>query len=169
MQAVDIPTVTSEGLLAFHAKHFPNVEAPAFSAPPVDEVEEDDGLGWYPDGVKRLLDDEAIAYFRNAEIQRLLCDRRLGTVHSPVASPELNRESPPKPQPEQSRVHKKRRRKNKPQHRRQQLHSQDTNNPKWEEYIHQDSADNPNRLTHRRLARELDEQKLEPAELSYDD
>lgn len=35
------------------------------------EVEEDDGLGYYPDGVKRTLTDEQIAMFRHSEYQAL--------------------------------------------------------------------------------------------------
>jgi len=37
---------------------------------------EDDGLGYYEDGVKRTLTDEQIAIFRHSEIQALLRDRR---------------------------------------------------------------------------------------------
>lgn len=33
--------------------------------------EEDDGLGYYPDGVKRTLTDEQIAMFRHSELQEL--------------------------------------------------------------------------------------------------
>lgn len=35
------------------------------------EEEEDDGLGYYPDGVKRTLTDEQIAIFRHSEIEAL--------------------------------------------------------------------------------------------------
>ncbi|RYO89759.1 hypothetical protein DL766_002654 [Monosporascus sp. MC13-8B] len=35
------------------------------------EEEEDDGLGYYPDGVKRTLTDEQIAIFRHSEIESL--------------------------------------------------------------------------------------------------
>lgn len=34
--------------------------------------DEDDGLGYYPDGVKRTLTDDQIAMFRHSEIQTLL-------------------------------------------------------------------------------------------------
>lgn len=40
-----------------------------------EEVEED-GLGYYPDGVKRTLTDEQIAMFRHSEIQAILRARR---------------------------------------------------------------------------------------------
>jgi len=35
------------------------------------EEEEDDGLGYYPDGVKRTLTDEQIAIFRHSEVEAL--------------------------------------------------------------------------------------------------
>ncbi|KAI1081964.1 hypothetical protein F5B20DRAFT_578738 [Whalleya microplaca] len=36
-----------------------------------EEEEEDDGLGYYPDGVKRTLTDEQIAIFRHSELEAL--------------------------------------------------------------------------------------------------
>ena len=41
-----------------------------------DDYEEEDDLGYYPDGVKRTLTDEQISMFRHTEIQMLLRDRR---------------------------------------------------------------------------------------------
>jgi len=38
--------------------------------------EEEDALGYYPDGVKRTLTDEQIAIFRHSEIETLLRERR---------------------------------------------------------------------------------------------
>lgn len=38
--------------------------------------DDDDGLGYYEDGVKRTLTDEQIAMFRHSEIQRVLLERR---------------------------------------------------------------------------------------------
>jgi len=64
----------------FHAKHFPQAPLPsAFSQTSPEEVveEEDDGLGCYPDGVKRTLTDEQIAIFRHSEIEAILKERRL--------------------------------------------------------------------------------------------
>jgi hypothetical protein len=40
------------------------------------EEEEEDSLGYYPDGVKRTLTDEQIAMFRHSEIQELISQRR---------------------------------------------------------------------------------------------
>ena len=42
-----------------------------------DEEEEDDGLGYYPDGVKRTLTDEQIAMFRASEIYALIRERQV--------------------------------------------------------------------------------------------
>lgn len=41
------------------------------------DVDDDDGLGYYADGIKRTLTDEQIAMFRHSEIQSLLRERRL--------------------------------------------------------------------------------------------
>lgn len=51
----------------------------AFEAQPVigEHEADDDGLGYYEDGVKRTLTDEQIAMFRQSEIHALLRDRRL--------------------------------------------------------------------------------------------
>jgi hypothetical protein len=68
----------------FHAKHFPHAPAPenfldGVSQEATEEYyeEEDDGLGYYPDGTKRTLTDEQVAMFRHSEIQAILRQRRL--------------------------------------------------------------------------------------------
>lgn len=76
-------------LSSFHAAHFGEAALTAFGKDFLhpdkagrDEVdlrvgdeyyedEEDDGLGYYPDGVKRTLTDEQIAMFRHSELQAL--------------------------------------------------------------------------------------------------
>ncbi|APA09454.1 hypothetical protein SS1G_12259 [Sclerotinia sclerotiorum 1980 UF-70] len=77
------PEVTQNDLVAFHAAHFGNTStehfAQQFLGPVEDTYEEeveDDGLGYYPDGVKRTLTDEQIAIFRHSEIQAILRQRR---------------------------------------------------------------------------------------------
>lgn len=50
--------------------------------PSLVSYEHDDGLGYYPDGVKRTLTDEQIAMFRHSEIQALLRKRRRGRENS---------------------------------------------------------------------------------------
>ena len=43
---------------------------------PLDYEEEEDDLGYYPDGVKRTLTDDQVAIFRHSEVQRLLRQRQ---------------------------------------------------------------------------------------------
>jgi Protein of unknown function (DUF3807) len=59
----------------FHAAHFPNQDPPLLGDVHV-SAEEDDGLGYYDDGVKRTLTDAQIQMFRHSEVQRLLQERR---------------------------------------------------------------------------------------------
>ncbi|ROW07795.1 hypothetical protein VMCG_03586 [Cytospora schulzeri] len=51
-----------------------------------EEFEEDDGLGYYPDGVKRTLTDEQIAMFRHSEIQALLKSREKAQPRRNISS-----------------------------------------------------------------------------------
>ncbi|ETS00620.1 hypothetical protein M419DRAFT_82975 [Trichoderma reesei RUT C-30] len=93
MSAIDdlpfkIPHITSDELLAFQQSHFSSEAAAEFghtfiSLPPQEtfeaqpcedwweEDEDDDGLGYYEDGVKRTLTDEQIAIFRHSELREL--------------------------------------------------------------------------------------------------
>lgn len=89
-----IPHLTEADLCSFHNLHFGDASALAFSADFLnpdqaaqdhetqhrhdggDEAyyeggEDEDGLGYYPDGVKRTLTDEQIAMFRHSETQAL--------------------------------------------------------------------------------------------------
>jgi hypothetical protein len=83
-----IPQISSDELLEFHQSHFSNEAAAGFgqsftSLPPQqvsedqlykeweEEDEEDDGLGYYEDGVKRTLTDEQIEIFRHSELREL--------------------------------------------------------------------------------------------------
>ncbi|TKA61573.1 hypothetical protein B0A49_05407 [Cryomyces minteri] len=75
------PLVTEDDLRAFHMKHFGHALSPANffvgnEVPIHAEENYDDGLGYYPDGVKRTLTDEQIAIFRHSEIQAILKTRR---------------------------------------------------------------------------------------------
>lgn len=181
MSALIVPSVTEADLLAFHHKHFgPHVDNAPFPEPSM--IEDDDGLGWYPDGVKRTLTDEQVQIFRHSELQRLLLqleqqhrtDKDDESTPNPAA--EVSRLQPDKSTPVKSNKNKR-----KNQRRRKQrdaaaattaaaaLATQTaTEKRKWGQYV-QDHEQNPNRLTHRRLARELDAQKFESTELSYDD
>ncbi|CAI6280832.1 unnamed protein product [Periconia digitata] len=82
--SLTIPTVTID-LHDFHANHFPHASLPELNLygteqAPDNKTEnygyEDDGLGYYEDGVKRTLTDEQIAMFRHTEIQTILRERR---------------------------------------------------------------------------------------------
>ncbi|KAL9610210.1 MAG: hypothetical protein Q9167_005087 [Letrouitia subvulpina] len=102
-----VPTVTQEDLYAFHSRIF---GAEATSKLPSSlianalgvnegEVEDEDGLGYYPDGVKRTLTDDQIAMFRQSEIYALLRERQLkreeeeeADADSPQSSPERSNE-----------------------------------------------------------------------------
>lgn len=83
-----IPQLSSDELLEFHHSHFSNEAVADFgqsftSLPPHEvskdqlyeewgeEEEEDDGLGYYEDGVKRFLTDEQIEIFRHSELREL--------------------------------------------------------------------------------------------------
>ncbi|KAL4814108.1 hypothetical protein BDW67DRAFT_187016 [Aspergillus spinulosporus] len=93
MAHAHIPTVTLEDLQAFQAKHFPAtvklLQSPSHpthdafnenlyaNVDEEDVEDEDDGLGYYPDGVKRTLTDEQIRIFRHSEIHALLRERQI--------------------------------------------------------------------------------------------
>ncbi|KAL2201806.1 hypothetical protein CC79DRAFT_1374121 [Sarocladium strictum] len=79
-----VPEVTPEDFAAFHEAHFSGNATDHFAvtfmkpssavAAPADFEEEDpddDGLGYYDDGVKRTLTDEQIEIFRHSELQQL--------------------------------------------------------------------------------------------------
>jgi len=71
---MELPTITEQDLRTFHLKHFPATSLPQSFAPAEDrgQEEEEDDLGYYPDGTKRTLTDDQIAMFRHSEIQQLL-------------------------------------------------------------------------------------------------
>ncbi|KAJ9303093.1 hypothetical protein DTO271G3_467 [Paecilomyces variotii] len=79
------PSISLDELQAFHTRHFPGQGQPpmpnfAHENVQLDEseyYEDDDGLGYYPDGVKRTLTDEQIRIFRHSEIHAILRERQL--------------------------------------------------------------------------------------------
>ncbi|KAI9764998.1 MAG: hypothetical protein M1840_007920 [Geoglossum simile] len=107
-----IPRVTEDDLVAFHAHHFSGrqqsfpsalLSGPAYRpVPPREDNHEDgdleydhddgDGLGYYPDGVKRTLTDAQIEMFRWSEVQSLLKAKRrqLDTLDEGMGSTEGN-------------------------------------------------------------------------------
>lgn len=146
-------------LRSFHALHFGNGAGPAefFSSHDNYGVEDDDGLGSYPDGIKRTLTDDQIAMFRHSEVQVALRERRLAqdnsdheARHAPVAPTrtEANNVVP------------------KMQRSRSPETTSDQTKRKWEHFVDV-SEENPEHLTHRRMARELDEIRPDSVDLAY--
>ncbi|KAI1282738.1 hypothetical protein F5Y07DRAFT_196209 [Xylaria sp. FL0933] len=101
-------TACKADIESFHATHFSNEAIGLFESqflrPDIahhdstgyydyegeEEEEQDDGLGYYPDGVKRTLTDEQIAIFRHSELEALRRAERkalkqeTGTLDSPT-------------------------------------------------------------------------------------
>lgn len=100
-----IPQITSDELLQFQQRHFSSEATADFGQsfthlPPQEsseahlyeeweEEEEDDGLGYYEDGVKRTLTDEQIAIFRHSELREL----RKQQEKQSQSKPELPRDA----------------------------------------------------------------------------
>lgn len=192
-------------LLAYQFKHYGDdsrplnwfVSAEEATAPLGYEEEGDDGLGYYPDGVKRTLTDEQIAIFRRTELVQLRRERdaaaeaeeelgsiehekRLSVPEEDVAGSEpikeADDESPYEPneetdngkrdglpppsnptgKPAMARARQ----------RAQEIPYDQRNKRKWENYIAEvDPAEGA--MTHRRLAREMDNQQAENVEMDY--
>ncbi|KAH7399516.1 hypothetical protein BKA66DRAFT_437062 [Pyrenochaeta sp. MPI-SDFR-AT-0127] len=94
--ALQMPNVTIDDLRDFHVKHFPHTPVPenflhGVETEAAEEYyeEEDDGLGYYPDGKKRTLTDEQIAMFRHSEIQSILRKRRLRLEDGEISEDEF--------------------------------------------------------------------------------
>lgn len=86
---------------AFHAAHFGGTSTGHFARQflgPVEDVYEeeveDNGLGYYPDGVKRTLTDEQIAIFRHSEIQAILRKRRHAEEANQTLDEQIKSETP---------------------------------------------------------------------------
>ncbi|KAH8682371.1 hypothetical protein BX600DRAFT_41920 [Xylariales sp. PMI_506] len=85
--AIVIPKILQAEIEAFHAEHFSSTAIALFARNFLDPqaaqlsedydeynneyYDEEDGLGYYPDGVKRTLTDEQIAIFRHSELETL--------------------------------------------------------------------------------------------------
>lgn len=214
-----IPTITEQDLVAFHTKHFKDAHGPshffvdssADTSIKVGDASGDD-LGYYPDGAKRTLTDDDIAFFRNSEIQRALKLRRRQREreeddleleqtdsielvetqsqdvenvehrkphmdYTSVASHNGVRQTAQEPHVESQASNapskaakKKNNKKKKKNQNRSDLDRPGRAAPKrkWQEYL-VDDAEAGGNLTHRRLARELDEQATTSADLIYDD
>ncbi|PYH72273.1 uncharacterized protein BO88DRAFT_450877 [Aspergillus vadensis CBS 113365] len=94
MSLITPPPITIEDLHAFQAKHFPgsviaqtpqpqNVtntnisEEYTLEEEEYEYYDEEEDLGYYPDGVKRTLTDEQIRIFRHSEIHALRREKEL--------------------------------------------------------------------------------------------
>jgi hypothetical protein len=99
-------TVAQDDLRAFHVQHFPHAPAPEHILHGIqleaeasqeyyeEYYEEDDRLGYYPDGTKRTLTDEQIAMFRHSEIHVILRKRQLRKENGDLFEGELDPASP---------------------------------------------------------------------------
>ncbi|QIW96387.1 hypothetical protein AMS68_001905 [Peltaster fructicola] len=140
-----------------------------------DEHEEEDDLGYYPDGVKRTLTDEQIAIFRHTELQMIERRRQRELNNDRNAKPSAmeaayfldDDEVQPRPkakpqtgaQPPASTTI---------QRVREEVPYDQRKKRKWEGYIeHKDPVQGS--MTHRRLARELDAQESGSIDMDYGD
>jgi hypothetical protein len=158
-------------LRLFHDKHFASLSAVSSNKHhdahvDLEETHGDDGLGYYSDGVKRTLTDDQIAMFRHSEIQVLLRERRRRRENSedktshdtPSGSIQpVGDIGPPALAADTVR-----------QRSASTSGSQGLGKRKWKRFI-ESSETNPEHLTHRRIARELDEQKASSIDLAYGD
>ncbi|KAK4454765.1 hypothetical protein QBC34DRAFT_421122 [Podospora aff. communis PSN243] len=91
MAVIKVPQISKAEMTSFHDEHFLRPSTEHFTAHFLrpdrtdlqrnllaaededynEEEEEDDGLGYYHDGVKRTLTDEQIAIFRHSELEAL--------------------------------------------------------------------------------------------------
>ncbi|KAK5146580.1 hypothetical protein LTR04_001013, partial [Oleoguttula sp. CCFEE 6159] len=113
---------------------------------------DDDDLGYYPDGVKRTLTDEQIAIFRHSEIQAILKVRR----HLREAEEDgQENEGKSIERPEDSSG------------LRQQRNDTSKKSKKKRKWASQAIDGGKEEWTHRRIAREEDEQKATALDLDY--
>ncbi|KAK6004155.1 hypothetical protein QM012_009005 [Aureobasidium pullulans] len=170
-QLLRIPSVTENDLRLFHDKHFSCLTSEPSDRHQdahvdVEEGFENDGLGYYHDGVKRTLTDDQIAMFRHSEIQTLLRERRRRREISEAETSHNVSSIPTEPvgdmsQPDTAKDTERKR-------SASASGSQGLGKRKWQRFI-ETSETNPEHLTHRRIARELDEQKASSIDLSYGD
>ena len=78
------PDISQTDLESFYAAHFSGPStahfAQQFLGPAEEEYleeVEDDGLGYYDDGVKRTLTEEQIAIFRHSEIETIFAGKKI--------------------------------------------------------------------------------------------
>ena len=114
-------------------------------------AEEDYGLGHYPDGTKRTLTDDEIAILRHSEIEAMLRKKR---------NQQANPDSQDENESEFNKVTSEAQRNSA---KSLSVESNPVDRHKPEDF---QSEEQPG-LTHRRIARELDEVKVTSVELDY--
>lgn len=156
---------------------------------------DDDGLGYYDDGVKRTLTDEQIELFRHSEIEQMVREGRMeregqlmiaGNIEDmPVKSPASTNSSiedellglgkskfeerpttTSRHQPSQSNRSSDSRSISAGVRPREDVPYDQRHKRKWEDFIDENDSIEGS-LTHRRIARELDEQRDESVQLDY--
>ncbi|USW54815.1 hypothetical protein Slin15195_G081340 [Septoria linicola] len=207
-----LPQITEDNLLSFQLAHFgddtkPNewfVTAEKALNFELEYDEDDDGLGYYDDGVKRTLTDEQIAVFRRTELWQMKRDQevlqresreadealtafeagsaspvsdvssledellayatvkqkgQVSALAPPLSKARQNSQSGRSEATSNSSGSKQRR-------RTQEVPYDQRNKRKWEGYIHGNDPIEGS-MTHRRLAREMDDQQDEQIEMDY--
>lgn len=154
--------------------------------------EEDDELGYYPDGVKRTLTDAQIAMFRHSEIQALIKEREAHASGDTGSSRGTRSEARPISARKDFQRHNKQQQNRVPRkprqakarkkaaeaaldeaRRRRRNSSSDLEEPRKKQFLKEDQQDPDDFLsdgdekTYRRKAREADEIKEALVELDY--
>lgn len=137
--------------------------------------DDEDGLGYYSDGEKRTLTDEQIQMFRPSEIQTILRRRRLELENAeadgedaPDAVIASQVEKIPQVTREAAQTSMQQSQDTTPSKVVGLPDASPSPKRKWDDFI-DDSEANPEALTHRRIAREMDEVKAERTDLMYGD
>ncbi|RPB23812.1 hypothetical protein L211DRAFT_849432 [Terfezia boudieri ATCC MYA-4762] len=79
------PSITEKHVEADEGECYDNMD---YAYEEREHEEEDDNLGYYPDGVKRTLTDAQIAIFRHSEIQEMLKAKRKALLAAEAAAAE---------------------------------------------------------------------------------
>lgn len=186
-----------DDLLAFQLSHFGDDTKPdawfvdaetALSYQPEFDQdlgeEEDDGLGYYEDGVERTLTDEQIEMFRHTEMEQLIreglisrdereseqnevVERAKHTSEDMDTESLLSVETPTKHNDRRnSSASRRSSSTTKGRQRAKDIPYDERNKRNWETYIEDEDPRHGSR-THRRIVRELDEQQVQDVELDY--
>lgn len=161
-------------------------------------IEEDDGLGWYADGVKRTLTDDQIAMFRHTELAQIELKRRdesedlqqhnevqkelsratestleaLSRAPDPALKPAATESADVPKEATSASSHRSDSRESSTgankRRRKKEIPYSQRHKRKWEKYVEEQDPEQGS-MTHNRLLRELDQQKTESVEMDYGD